>query len=77
MMKFVSIMQFFVVGFSVVTCGISSVVFLKLVSYVCVNKWCRQKRSEVRKSHRRKSVSMSEPVSMYQCCMSETLFLNI
>ncbi|XP_048738315.1 diacylglycerol O-acyltransferase 1-like isoform X2 [Ostrea edulis] len=50
-------------GFSVVTCGISSVVFLKLVSYVCVNKWCRQKRSEVRKSHRRKSVSMSEPVS--------------
>lgn len=50
-------------GFSVVTCGVATVVFLKLVSYVCVNKWCREKRTEVRKSHRRKSVSMSEPAN--------------
>ncbi|XP_022340814.2 diacylglycerol O-acyltransferase 1-like isoform X1 [Crassostrea virginica] len=47
-------------GFSVVTCGVSTVVFLKLVSYVCVNKWCREKRSESKRLHRRKSVSMSE-----------------
>lgn len=47
-------------GFSVLTCGVSSVVFLKLVSYVCVNMWCRQKRSEVKRTIRR-HVSMSEP----------------
>lgn len=56
---------YFFSGFSVVTCGVATVVFLKLVSYVCVNKWCREKKAEVKKSHRRKSVSMSEPTCKY------------
>lgn len=60
------IIDFFSIsGFSVVTCGMATVVFLKLVSYVCVNKWCREKKAETKKSHRRKSVSMSEPACMY------------
>lgn len=46
-------------AFSMITLGLYTICFLKLVSYVAVNKWCRQSYSPKKKGLRRtKSVSM-------------------
>ena len=45
--------------FSVNTLGIVTVIFLKLVSYACVNNWCRSHRKN-RVLSRRKTISISD-----------------
>lgn len=62
---FVIIDLYFFLGFFVVICGVVIVVFFKLVFYVCVNKWCREKKVEVKKLYRRKLVSMFELICKY------------
>lgn len=45
-------------AFSMITLGLYTICFLKLVSYVAVNKWCRQSYSPKKRGLRRtKSVS--------------------
>ena len=45
-------------AFSMITLGLYTICFLKLVSYVAVNKWCRQAYSPKKRGLRRtKSVS--------------------
>ncbi|XP_041375125.1 diacylglycerol O-acyltransferase 1-like isoform X2 [Gigantopelta aegis] len=48
--------------FSVNTLGIVTVIFLKLVSYACVNNWCRSHRKN-RTLIRRKTISVSDETS--------------
>ncbi|KAL3860276.1 hypothetical protein ACJMK2_010419 [Sinanodonta woodiana] len=64
-------------GFSVVTLGTYTLIFLKLVSYASVNKWCRQQRSEKKKIKRTKSVSVSDKgASTVANGKEETMWVN-
>ncbi|KAK3603413.1 hypothetical protein CHS0354_009392 [Potamilus streckersoni] len=63
--------------FSVVTLGTYTLIFLKLVSYASVNKWCRQQRAEKKKIKRTKSVSISEKgASTVANGREETIWVN-
>ena len=66
---------------STIILGMYTCLFLKLVSYASVNKWCRQAGSPKKQRIRRtKSVSMSEGGGLslfcdkYCCCDLESIF---
>ncbi|KAL5022706.1 hypothetical protein ScPMuIL_001861 [Solemya velum] len=48
-------------GFSAVTLAVHTIIFLKLISYAAVNKWCREMRGEQHRHRRRRSVSHASP----------------
>ncbi|XP_071174365.1 diacylglycerol O-acyltransferase 1-like isoform X1 [Mytilus edulis] len=62
--------------FSCITCGMYSVMFLKLVSYFSVNRWCRLQRTENTKIKRRKSLSVSESMLKSENGKPETMLVS-